>query len=244
MDEWSEAIRVWNSTSVYMWTISNIMGEIVTSGQVGTNYPSIREITVYPSVCISWNSPMYDICRASSRRAWLATSGCCRSIKNNKGHSWALTHPIDTRCAYHQQRKIPCRRNCFARVDALHHCRQRHLSGRFLCTWRQNQMSHCISPSNHGFTISSRLVGDLFQTNTLLLWPIVTIHLNGYIGYALASGLQCDGWHCKNLSSHSFYLCAKCNSLFTNYTHHCKSADLCGYWQSIPHSICLLSYYW
>jgi len=30
--------------------------------------------------------------------------------------------------------------------------------------------------------------------------------------------------------------------LFTNYTHHSKSPDLCGYWQSIARSVRLLSY--
>jgi len=30
--------------------------------------------------------------------------------------------------------------------------------------------------------------------------------------------------------------------LFTNYTHHSKSPDLCGYWQSIARSVCRLSY--
>ena len=46
----------------------------------------------------------------------------------------------------------------------------------------------------------------------------MTIRRNGFIGYALALGLQWDGWRCENLSSGSFYLCAKCISLFTNYT--------------------------
>ena len=78
------------------------------------------------------------------------------------------------------------------------------------------------------------------------LWrqrPTVTIRRNGFIGHTLASGLQCDGWHCVNLSSRSFYLRAKCNSLCPNYTHHSKSPDLCGYWQSITRSVHLLSCY-
>ena len=53
---------------------------------------------------------------------------------------------------------------------------------------------------------------------------------------------DCEGWRCKNLSSRSFYLRAKCNSLFTKYTHHSKWPDLCGYWQSIARSVHLLSY--
>jgi len=34
----------------------------------------------------------------------------------------------------------------------------------------------------------------------------VTIRRNGFIGYTLTSGLQCNGWCCKNLSSRSFYI--------------------------------------
>jgi len=79
---------------------------------------------------------------------------------------------------------------------------------------------------------------------TLWWWrPTVTIRRNGLIGHAFASGLQCDGWRCENHSTHSFYPHAKCNSLFTNYTHHSKSPDPCGYWQSIARSVRLLSYY-
>jgi hypothetical protein len=75
------------------------------------------------------------------------------------------------------------------------------------------------------------------------LWPTVTIHRNGLMGYTLASGLPCVGSRCKNRSSCSFYLCTQCNSLFTNDTNHSKLPDLCGYWQSVTRSICLLSYY-
>ena len=79
---------------------------------------------------------------------------------------------------------------------------------------------------------------------TLWRWrPTVTIRSNGFIGHAFALELQCDGWRCENHSTRSFYLRAKCNSLFTNYTHHSKSPDLCGYWQSIGRSVRLLSYY-
>jgi len=70
------------------------------------------------------------------------------------------------------------------------------------------------------------------------LWPYVGM---GSLGTRMH--LECDGWRCKNLSSRSFYLCAKCNFLFTNYTHHSKSPDLWGYWQSIARSVHLLSYY-
>ena len=80
-------------------------------------------------------------------------------------------------------------------------------------------------------------------TIILALWPTVTIRRNGFIGYGLPSGLQCDGWHYENLSSRSIYVHAKCNSLFTNYKHHSKSPDLCGYWQSITCSVRLLPNY-
>jgi len=43
-------------------------------------------------------------------------------------------------------------------------------------------------------------------TNTLTLWPTVTIHRNGFIGCTLASGLLCDGLHYEHLSSSSFYI--------------------------------------
>ena len=77
---------------------------------------------------------------------------------------------------------------------------------------------------------------------TLALWQTVTIRWNGFISYALALGLQWDWWSCENFCSCSFYLCAKCNHLFTNYTHHFKSPDLCGYCKSIARSVCLLCY--
>ena len=60
------------------------------------------------------------------------------------------------------------------------------------------------------------LAGLIFLTNLLVLWPTVTIRWNWFIGYVLASELQCNGWCSENLSSPSFYLCAKCYSLFTN----------------------------
>jgi len=66
---------------------------------------------------------------------------------------------------------------------------------------------------------------------TLWHWrPTVTIRMTGLIGHAFASGLQCDEWRCDNHSTQSFHLRAKCNSLFTNYTHHSKSPVLYGNW--------------
>jgi len=43
------------------------------------------------------------------------------------------------------------------------------------------------------------------------------------IRYCKAMG---DG---AKISRHVPSTCAQCNSLFTNYTHHSKSPDLCGY---------------
>ena len=48
---------------------------------------------------------------------------------------------------------------------------------------------------------------------TLALWLTVTIRRNGFIGYALASGLQRDGCRCENLPSRSFYL--RANAIFS-----------------------------
>jgi len=79
---------------------------------------------------------------------------------------------------------------------------------------------------------------------TLCRWtPIVTICRYGFIGHTLASGLRCNEWRCENHSTCSFYPRAKYNSLFTNYTHHSKLPDICGYWQSIACFVHLLSYY-
>jgi len=141
----------------------------------------------------------------------------------------------------HQHRKIPSARNGSVRVDAVHQSRQRHLGGSLLRARRWYNASRCISPCNRCLTVASRSVGLLFKSFTLVLWLTVTTSRNQFIGYALASGLQWDGWRCENLSSRSFYLRSTFNSLITNYTHHSKSPDLCGYWQSIARSVWLLS---
>jgi hypothetical protein len=143
----------------------------------------------------------------------------------------------------HQQKIFPSRWNSSVRVDALLQGRQRHPDGRLLRARHQFNVSRSISPTDRCCTITSRSVGLLFYTITLLLGLTVTIHRNGFVGYALPSGLHCDGWRCRNLSSRSFYLRAKCNSLITNYAHYSTSPELCGYWQSIVRSVRLLSYY-
>jgi len=93
----------------------------------------------------------------------------------------------------HQQKTFPSARSGSVRVDALRRSRRRHPGGRSLRAWPQYHASRCISPSDRCFSVSSRSVGVLFSTNTLALWPTVTIRGNGFIGYALASGLQCNG---------------------------------------------------
>jgi hypothetical protein len=118
----------------------------------------------------------------------------------------------------HQQKILPSRRSGSVCIDALCQSRQRHPGGALLRARHQFNSSRSISPSDCCFTVSSHSVGLLFQTTTLALWLTVTIRRNGFMGYALAFGLQCDGWRCENLSSLSFYLRGKWNSLFTNYT--------------------------
>jgi len=91
---------------------------------------------------------------------------------------------------WHQQKTFPSGLNCSIGVDALHQSRQRHPGGGLLRTRHQYHMSHCISPSDRLYAVSSRSVGLLFWTNTLALWPTVTICQNGLIGYTFVSGLR------------------------------------------------------
>jgi len=80
-----------------------------------------------------------------------------------------------------------------------------HPGGRLLRARRQYHVSRCISPSDRRFAVSSRSVGLQFQTNTLALWPTVTIRRNGFIGYTLASGLQCRPRSRKTSSHYTKY---------------------------------------
>jgi len=141
-----------------------------------------------------------------------------------------------------QQKTFLSRRNGCIRVDSLGQSCQRHPGGGLLRARREYHALHCISPSDLGFAISSGSVCLRIWMNTVTLWPTVTIRRNGFIGYMLALGLQCHGSCCENLSLHSFYLRTKCNSIFTDYTHHSKSPDLCGYWESISRSFRLPSH--
>ena len=101
--------------------------------------------------------------------------------------------PVSQLVYTHQQKTFPSGRNGSVRVDALRHSRQRHHGGGLLHARGQYHASHCISPSDGRFAVSSRSVGHLFQTNSLAGWPTVTICQNGFIGYTLASGLQYNG---------------------------------------------------
>jgi hypothetical protein len=140
-------------------------------------------------------------------------------------------------------RIVPAGQNGSIRVNVLCQSCQRHPGGGLLCARHKYHSSCCISLSDCSLTISSPTVSPIFSMNTLALWSIVTIYWNWFIWWVLASGLQCDGWRCDNLSSCSFNLWAKCSSLFSSYTHHSKLPNLCGYWQSIAHSDHLLSYH-
>jgi len=109
-------------------------------------------------------------------------------------------------CGRHQQKTFPSGRHGSVGVDAHRQSRQRHPGGGLLRAWCPDHGSHHISPSDRHFTVSSRSLDLIFYTNTLALWPTVTIRRNGFIGYTLASRLPCNEWRCKNVSSRSFYI--------------------------------------
>jgi hypothetical protein len=88
----------------------------------------------------------------------------------------------------HQQKILSSGGNGCVRVDALRQSRQRHPGGGLLHARHQYYALCCIAPSDRRFAVSSHSVGRLF---TLALWPAVTILRNGFIGYTLASELQC-----------------------------------------------------
>ena len=107
------------------------------------------------------------------------------SIKNRICHQSAVAHT--------SAKTFPSGRNGSVRVDALRESRQRHPGGGLLRARRQDHASRHLSACDRHFVVSSRSVSLLFQTNTLALWPTVTIRQNGFIGYTLASGLHCNG---------------------------------------------------
>jgi len=92
-----------------------------------------------------------------------------------------------------QQKNIPFGSNGSVGVDSLCQSHESHPAGGLLRNQRQYNTSRCISPSDRCFTLSSHSVSLLFQTITLALWPTVTLRWNRFIGYELASGLQCVG---------------------------------------------------
>jgi exosome complex RNA-binding protein Rrp4 len=141
-----------------------------------------------------------------------------------------------------QQTDVPSGQNGCIWVDAFRQSIQRHPEGGILCNLHQCIMSVCIAPYNCSITISSRSIGLLFQANTPALCPTLTIHQNEVSENALVSEMQCDGWHCENLSLQSSYQCTECNSPFTKHTQHSKSLDLCGFWQSFARCFRLLCY--
>ena len=86
----------------------------------------------------------------------IALQSRCQRVPNEPiptyGHSWQQ----------HQQKTFPSGRNGSVRVDAVRQCRQRHPGGGLLRARRQYHASHCISPSDRRFAVSSGSVGLLF----------------------------------------------------------------------------------
>jgi len=70
------------------------------------------------------------------------------------------------------------------------------------------------------------------------LWQYVRM---GSLGTLLHRDCNAMG-DAANISPRVPSTCAQNAILFTNYTHHSKSPDLCGYWQSITRSVRLQSY--
>jgi len=106
----------------------------------------------------------------------------------------------------HKQKTFLAGRNGYFRVDMLRPSRQGHPAGELLHARHQCHGLCGVLASDHRFAVSSGSVGLLLWTNTLALWPTVTIRQNGFIGYTLALRLQCNGWCCGNLSSRFFYI--------------------------------------
>jgi hypothetical protein len=84
---------------------------------------------------------------------------------------------------HHQGRTFPSGRNGCIRVHTLRPTRQRHPYSRLLRARRQYPLSHCLSPSARIFAVASCSVGIIFYVNTVVLWPTVIIHRNGFSGY-------------------------------------------------------------
>jgi len=80
---------------------------------------------------------------------------CCFDSKN--GWLSALFHRN-----WHKEKLFPTGRNGSVRVDAVRQSRQRHPGGGLLCAWHKYLSSHCISPSQRRFYVSSRSVGLVF----------------------------------------------------------------------------------
>jgi len=160
---------------------------------MSTGFDPINDRNRIPFLQVNWawssvgESPINDAILPLSRQC-----------KNNKDNLESLIKAVikNTTSDYHypnlhQQNTFSSRRNGTVRVDALRESRQRHPGGGLLRAWRQCHVSLCISPSDRRFAGCSRSVGLPFQTNTLTLWPSVTIRRNGFIRYTHASPLQC-----------------------------------------------------
>jgi len=147
----------------------------------------------------SWDSNTAVL--ESTMTLWSMTSEHCSIIRNTQ----------------QKQNTFPSGRNGYVGVDGPRLSRQRDPGWGLHPAQCQYHSSRGISPSNRCFAVSSRSVGLLFWMNTLALWRTVTIRRNGFIGYTLESGLQCNGWRCENVSLHSFYISLEAHRMVRRY---------------------------
>jgi len=133
---------------------------------------------------------LLDKCVTTNTIALLRSKAAC-IVPSVSSYSVSAGVPLPE--MLHQQKTIPSRGNGCIRVDAVCQSRQRHPSGESLPSRHQYSASLCISPFERRSAVSSCFVSLIIQTNTLALWPTVTIRRNGFIGYTLALGLQCHG---------------------------------------------------
>ena len=92
----------------------------------------------------------------------LQTEGCDRDQKTCSDNKSDVTGNQILLTKVHQQKTFPPGRNGSIRVDGIHQSHQRHPGGGLLRTQHQYHVSHCISPSDLRFVVSSHSVGLLF----------------------------------------------------------------------------------
>jgi len=123
---------------------------------------------------------------------------------------------VYSRCS-NKYNQFPCGHNYSIKGDTLHYCHQRHLGGGILCAQCHYEGSHSMLPPDCRVTFSTLSVTPLFRMNTSALGRTLTIPQNAFIGYPHALVVTCDRWRYEHVFLHSFYLCAKCNSLFITF---------------------------